>query len=235
MVDLAQADYSTDVFPDLCEPFVLPIARSLERDPDVPGLDRFVDRGEFLCREGDQKSAIYKLETGILSVTARRSFGPPEVVEMVFPGTFVGLGFLEHHIHSIMAVVPSRLTAYPLSSIGEFCSGSADVRERQALLTEREFAARRRQLDPEAAETPVRRVAAFLTAMHYMNRHEGRDAAYIAEFLKTGDVAAFLDLEVAALAEALAELKERGLVERADNGGLRLLDPDALEKLSGTA
>jgi CRP/FNR family transcriptional regulator, anaerobic regulatory protein len=235
MVDLAQADYSTEDFPDLCEPFVLPLARSLQRDPDVPGIDRFLDRGEFLCREGDQKSAIFKLESGILSVTARRPSGPPEVVEMVFPGTFVGLGFLEHHIHSIMAVVPSRLTAYPLSSIGEFCGASADIRERQALLTEREFAARRRQLDPESSESPLRRVAAFLSAMHYMNRHEGRDAAYIAEFLKTGDVAAFLDLEVAALAEALAELKERGLVERAENGGLRLLDPDALEKLSSAA
>jgi CRP/FNR family transcriptional regulator len=235
MVDLAQADYTTDVFPDRCEPFVLPIARSLERDPEVPRLDRFLDRGEFLCREGDQKSAIYKLESGILSVTSRRASGPPAVVEMVFPGTFVGLGFLEHHIHSVMAVVPSRLTAFPLSSIGEFCSASAEVRESQAVQTEREFAARRRQLNPETAETPVRRVAAFLSAMHYMNRHEGRNAAYIAEFLKTGDVAAFLDLEVAALAEALAELKERGLVERAENGGLHLLDPDALEKLSGAA
>lgn len=234
MDDLASADYSTTVFPDLCEPFVVPLARSLDRDPEVSGQDWFLERGEFLCREGDHKSAIYRLESGILSVTARRASGPPEVVEMVFPGTFVGLGFLERHIHSVMAVVPSRLTVFPLSAIGELCSASAEVRERQALQTEREFAARRRQLDPETAERPLRRVAAFLSAMHHMNRHEGRNAAYIAEFLKTGDVAAFLDLDVAELADALAELKQRGLVERAENGGLLLLDPDALEQLSGT-
>jgi Mn-dependent DtxR family transcriptional regulator len=65
-----------------------------------------------------------------------------------------------------------------------------------------------------------------------MNRHEGRNSDDIAEFLKTGDVATFLNLDVDALGRALADLKDRGLVDSADNGGLRLLDPGALEHLS---
>ena len=68
--------------------------------------------------------------------------------------------------------------------------------------------------------------------MHHMNRHEGRNSDDIAEFLKTGDVATFLNLDVDALGRALADLKDRGLVDSADNGGLRLLDPGALEHLS---
>jgi CRP-like cAMP-binding protein len=133
-----------------------------------------------------------------------------------------------------MAVVPCRLTEFPTSTISEFCSTSAEVRDRQALQTEREFAARRHELANGLSDRTVRRVAAFLSAMYHMNRQEGRNPAYIAEFLKTGDVASFLDMDVTALAEALADLKQRGIVERAENGGLMLLDPDALELLSET-
>jgi Mn-dependent DtxR family transcriptional regulator len=71
--------------------------------------------------------------------------------------------------------------------------------------------------------------------MVHMNRHEGRNPVDIAEFLKTGDVAAFLNLEVEDLAAALAELKDRGLVDRAGHGGLVILQPSELERLSESA
>lgn len=232
MTDLALADFTAVEFPDVCEPFILPHARKPDRAPEIAGVERSLERGEFLCREGDRKSALHRLDSGVLCFTTRRASGPPEVIEMMFPGEFVGLGFLEHHIHSVMAVVPSRLTEFPISAIGEFCNVSAEVRDRQSLQTEREFAARRHELANGLSDRTLRRVAAFLSAMYHMNRSEGRNPAYIAEFLKTGDVASFLDMDVAALAEALSDLKQRGLVERAENGGLMLLDPDALELLS---
>lgn len=235
MMDLASAEVSAPEFSDVCEPFVVPLARSLMAHEGVEGVsgpERRLDRGEFLFREGDSKSAIYRLETGILCVTARRADGPPDVVEMIFPGSLVGLGFLEHHIDSAMAVVASRVTVFPLSAAAALCEASPEARERQAVLTEREFAARRRELVPDTNDRPVGRVAAFLSAMYHMNRHEGGNPAFIAEFLNAGDVAAFLGLEVDALATALADLKERGLVESAGNGGLLLLQPEALERLT---
>ncbi len=232
MMDLASAEVPNVEVADECEPFVLPLARSLQAVPAVEGREVIVGRGEFLYREGDVKSGAYRLENGILCVTAHRACGPPNVVEMLFPGSFVGLGFLERHIDSVMAVVPSRLTSFPLSTISDLCAAYPEAHERQALQTEREFVARRRELIPDTDELPVRRVAAFLSAMHHMNRHEGRNSDYIAEFLKTGDVAAFLNLDVDALARALADLKDRGLVDSAESGGLILLDPGALEHIS---
>jgi CRP/FNR family transcriptional regulator len=232
MMDLASAEVPSVEVSDECEPFVVPLARSLQSAPTVDGEEVIVGRGEFLFHEGDVKSGIYRIETGIVCVTTRRASGPPNVVEMLFPGSFIGLGFLERQIDSAMAVVPSRLTSFPLSAISSLCAAYPEAHERQALQTEREFEARRRELIPDSDELPVRRVAAFLSAMHHMNRHEGRNSDDIAEFLKTGDVASFLNLEVDALARALADLKDRGLVESAANGGLRLLHPGALEHLS---
>jgi CRP/FNR family transcriptional regulator len=234
-MDLAHSETTsanTVEFSSICDPFVLPIARSLQAAVDFDGDEIALERGAMLFREGELKNGVYRLEAGILCITARRSSGPPRVVEMVFPGTLIGLGFLERHIHSAMAVVESRLTALPLSAVAELCNASPEARDRQALSTEREFTARRRELVPDSNELPVRRVAAFLTAMNEMNRREGRNPDLIEEFLKTGDVAAFLDLDVDALARALSDLFNRGLVARAENGGVMLLDANALSELS---
>lgn len=232
MMDFASAERPAIEFSEICEPFVVPLARSLLPVDSVAGQERFLDRGEYLYREGGRKDALHRLESGILCVTSRRADGPPNVVEMIFPGTLMGLGFLERHIDSAMAVIPCRLTEFPLSAASALCRGSPVTSERQALLTEREFAARRRELVPDRPDLAVQRVAAFLSAMHHMNRHEGRNPADIAEFLKTGEVAAFLGLDVEDLAAALGELKERGLVDRAEHGGLILLKPDELDQLS---
>ncbi len=233
MMDLASAERPAIEFSEICEPFVVPLARSLLPAEPIAGPERFLDRGEYLYREGGRKDALYRLDSGILCVTSRRADGPPNVVEMIFPGTVMGLGFLERHIDSAMAVVPCSLTEFPLSAASALCEGSPASRDRQALLTEREFAARRRELVPAPADPTVQRVAAFLSAMHHMNRQEGRNPAEIAEFLKTGEVAGFLGLDVEDLAAALADLKERGVVDRAEHGGLILLQLDELDRLSG--
>jgi CRP/FNR family transcriptional regulator len=234
MMDLATAEVPAIEFSEVCEPFVVPLARSLLPSGSIPGLERSLDRGEYLYREGSRKAAVYRLDSGILCVTSRRADGPPNVVEMIFPGTLMGLGFLEHHIDNAMAVVPCRLTEYPPEAASQLCDASLEDSERQAAVTEREFAARRSELVPASPERPVQRVAAFLSAMYHMNRHEGRNPADVAEFLKSGDVATFLDLDVEDLAAALAELKERGFVDRAGHGGLVILQPGELERLSGS-
>jgi CRP/FNR family transcriptional regulator, anaerobic regulatory protein len=235
MMDFASVEIPAVEVADECEPFIVPLARGLQPVPTVEGREVKVGRGDFLFREGDRKTAVYRLDAGILCVTSRRPSGPPNVVEMLFPGSYVGLGFLEQHIDSAMAVVPSVLTEFVSTAISDLCAASPEARERQAVQTEREFEARRRELMPDSDDLPIRRVAAFLSAMYQMNRHEGRNPEYIAEFLKTGDVATFLDLDVEALGRALAALKHRGLVDRAENGGLILLDPDTLEQLSSLA
>lgn len=234
MMDLASVEIPSVEVSDQCEPFVVPLARGFQPIPAIEGREVSLGRGDFLFREGDRKTSVYRLDAGIICVTTNRPSGPPNVLEMLFPGAYVGMGFLERHIDSAMAVVPAVLTQYPLSTISDLCAASSEAHERQSVQTEREFEARRRELVPDTAELPVRRVAAFLSAMYHMNRHEGRNPEYIAEFLKTGDVAAFLNLDVDALARALAALKHRGIVDRAENGGLVLLDPETLEQLCGS-
>jgi Crp-like helix-turn-helix domain len=87
--------------------------------------------------------------------------------------------------------------------------------------------ARRRLL--AAAQSHVR-VAALLSSISRNNRYEGRDPAFIPDCFSSGFVADLLGLSVDDLADALIELKHRGLVQE-QGSALRLTDLSALERL----
>ena len=87
--------------------------------------------------------------------------------------------------------------------------------------------ARRRSL--AATEGHVR-VAALLSSISHNNCYEGRDPAVIPDCFSSGFVADLLGLSVDDLADALVELKRRGLVQE-QGSAVRLLDLPALEKL----
>ena len=86
---------------------------------------------------------------------------------------------------------------------------------------------RRRSL--AAVESHVR-VAALLSSISHNNRYEGRDPAVIPDCFSSGFVADLLGLRVDDLADALVELKHRGLVQE-QGSALRLTDLSALERL----
>ena len=87
--------------------------------------------------------------------------------------------------------------------------------------------ARRRSL--AAAESHLR-VAALLSSISHNNRCEGRDPAFIPDCFRSGFVADLLGLRVDDLADALVDLKHRGLVEE-QGSAVRLTDLPALERL----
>lgn len=214
--------------------------RLTELDPGLLGFNILLDgpprrtiaRGDHLYVEGEPKLEIYRVEQGVVSITSRRDSGPPEIVELAFPGTVFGLGFLPEHIESATAVVETTVSVWPLAALPGLAEESLAVRNRQADATERELDYRRRMLVASTAGQPKLRVAAFLVAVSRLNGIEGRDPKVITESLRSGDVAEFLGLSLDTLAEALAELKALGHVSVGPCGRLHLTDPLELDRLA---
>lgn len=218
--------------PSFSDPLGAGRAESVPDPVSANLLQRSLDRGDVLFREGDAKEYVYQVEAGILCVTEQRDSGPPEIVELVFPGGLLGLGFLKFHIDSAMAVVASRVSLRRLEAIPGLCEQSLGARDRQDLATEREFAYRRRQLVTSIDSVPLVRVSAFLAAVSQFNQREGRDPRVIADSCRSGDVAGFLQMDVEPLAQALAELQRRKLVDCDSAGRLILPAPKQIENLS---
>jgi CRP/FNR family transcriptional regulator len=234
MVDLSVADVAPSAFSAFSR------RRQIQLVPENAASEApFADlsrctlaRGEVLFRVGGVKTHIYRVETGVLCVTSPMANGPPEIVELVFPGGLLGLGFLDYFINNATAVVESQVSVFPLDALATLCEQSPDARERQAQATAREFAHRRRQLVTATENEPLLRVAAFLSVVSQINLREGRDPHVISESLTSGEVASLLRMDIDTLASSLAELQRRNLVSQDAAGKLLLLDPTELELLT---
>lgn len=78
----------------------------------------------------------------------------------------------------------------------------------------------------------VERTAAFLIVVSRNNGYEGRDPSLITDDLGCGIVADMLGFDIDDLGLALRDLQTRGLVDCDKDGGLRLIDIEALDRAS---
>src|SRR5262245_9158911 len=81
----------------------------------------------------------------------------------------------------------------------------ASRREQRA--ADKVFALRRIELVQEGRESPLKRVAALFAVLSNNNTYEGRDPHLIADSMRCGVVADYLNLSVDELAEVLVDLE----------------------------
>jgi len=103
---------------------------------------------------------------------------------------------------------------------------------RQRRAADKAFALRRIELVQEGRESPLKRVAALFAVLSNNNTYEGRDPNLIADSIRCGVVADYLNLSVDELASVLVDLETWGLIEPGPGGGIRLKNVAALETLA---
>jgi CRP/FNR family transcriptional regulator len=187
--------------------------------------------GEILFREGDPRRFVYRVETGALCLYRSRPDGGQDVLEFAFPGDLVGIGYLDSHVAAAQATMVTSLACLPREAHDPAAEQSTRARSRLTASIEREVAFLKDALVNRARPEPLRRVAALFVTLSRQNGYEGRDPDVIVDSLKCGTVAGHLGMSVDALAQELAELEARGLIEPCDKG-LRLLDVDTLMRLA---
>jgi CRP/FNR family transcriptional regulator, anaerobic regulatory protein len=198
---------------------------------DVPV--RTLSTGEILFHEGDLKAHLHEISAGVISVYRTRTDRPHEVIEFVFAGDVLGLGYLEYQIYCARAVVETQVKCLPLSAMENILLDDNRAKQRHAEAIQREFAFRRNLLVTANRRRPVGRVAAFLFALSQLNRNEGRDPTIVGDSLKCGMVAESLGLDLDSLGGALVELEKKELIEQCPPLGLRLTNLGGLESLAG--
>jgi CRP/FNR family transcriptional regulator len=173
---------------------------------------------------------VFKVETGALCLYRSLPDGGQDVLEFAFPGDLVGLGYLDSHVSAAQATMITSLRCLPRDRLDPVLERSVRSRSRLTTAIEREVAYLKDALVQRQRAAPLRRVAALFVTLSRYNGYEGRDPAVITDSLKCGAAAGHLGMSVDVLAQQLAELEARGLIETCDKG-LRLLDVDALERL----
>lgn len=192
---------------------------------------RTLSPGEVLFHEGDPRSHVFRVESGVLCLYKRRADGTQDVLEFAFPGDLVGLGYLESHVTGAQATVETSLSCLPRTALDPAAEKSPRLRGRLTASIEREVAFLKESLLQQRRPRAVQRVAALFVTLSRYNVYEGRDPSLITDSFKCGVIAGYLDMSVDYLAAQLTELEARGLIEPCDRG-LRLKNLDALEALA---
>ena len=169
--------------------------------------------GEPLFREGDRRAHLYRISAGVICVYRTRIDRSHDVIEFVFPGDVLGLGYLDHHINWARALVETRVQCLPLTALDDLLKYDHRAKKRRAETLQREFAYRRDLLINAIQRNSVGRLAAFFLSVSRLNKNEGRDPSIIINSLKCGIVADWLGLDLNALGDALVELEKKGLIE----------------------
>ncbi|MGZ5919249.1 MAG: hypothetical protein ACXWJV_05565, partial [Hyphomicrobium sp.] len=151
--------------------------------------------------------------------------------EFLFPGDFVGLGFLEKHCLNARALLDTSVECLTLDAAAEVIGNDAKAKTKLAAAIEREFEIRREELRRAGQRQPIERVAALLVTSARTNVQQGRAPDLIEDSWRCGVIADLLRLSLDELTAHLVELERRGLIKATPNG-LRLRDITALEALA---
>lgn len=189
---------------------------------------QMVAANAFLFRAGDPRTHLYRVESGAICLYETRRTDRQSVIEFLFPGDYVGLGFLEKHHLSARALLDSTVTYVPIDALADVARSDPRAQAKLAMSVEREFEARRDELCNAGQRRPIERVAALLVTSAHTNVQQGRPAELIKDSWKCGVIADLLQLTLDDLSAILIELQRRGLIEAAGED-LRLTDIAALE------
>lgn len=196
-----------------------------------------LNKSERLFSAGERKRHLYRVESGLLSVSWLSPDGAPVAIETIGPNAFFGLGYLETHLYEAVALADSMVSCWPLESLAFIIDQFPGARDRQNDAVEREFKHRRASFIAAAPTgTPAARLASFLVVVARMNAGEGRDPHIIGESMRCPVVADYLKIDIDTLSDALLELHRAGLIAAEAQGKLRILNLQRLESYpSGSA
>lgn len=186
--------------------------------------------GETIYWQGDRRDMVLRIDAGTVAVFRRHDGRPSTITRIAGPGDYIGLGCLDHHSETARAVCEATLTCISLDEFAQLAAGDERLRAMQADADERDFRNRKDELTTAPRPTPERSLAALLGCISQLNTYEGRDPHVVGDCLTCGVVADLLDLDIDRLESALVQLQRQALIESTDDGAIRIVSLDRLDR-----
>jgi CRP/FNR family transcriptional regulator len=188
--------------------------------------------GQTLFGCSEPKECIFRVEDGTIRITANPQNGPIETIEEISRGVVFGLGNLDHHIHTAIAVTDSSVSFWPRTALPELTKQDPQTGQRQFDAIEREFKYLRSSIVASTANRPMARVAAFLSYLSHTNATEGRDPEIIDDTVQCHVVADYLKMDIATLEDALRDLERQEIIAYHPPRGLQIRDIVRLDRFA---
>lgn len=207
-------------------------------DSEVGALEkimtpRSLDHDQILAQQGDERSHVYTLSSGMLRLYSALPDGRRQITGFLLPGDYFGLADDRVHTQTAESVTASNLCAFPLREMDDLLKTYPRLKDRLYVMTQ---LALRQAQDSQmilGRLTPLEKLSAFLLVF-------SRRAAALKQkdnpvFLPMprADIADYLGLTVETVSRSFSELKKRGLIVLKNAHTAELRDRAALTRLAG--
>lgn len=191
--------------------------------------ERKLDAKEHVFCEGDARTHVYCVEDGVIAIYKTLFDGRRRIIDVAYPGDFIGLGLLGEHIMSAQATCPSKVRCLSAIALEKLAETDASLAIKLYKSVCHDLMAARTLLVTVGQRSAVERVAAFLLALH---RRSGTHGIIKLE-MRRSDIADLLGLTIETVSRTLTKLREMGVIELEQGSTtLRLLDPRHLADLA---
>lgn len=168
---------------------------------------------ETLYAAGERKTAFYRVEAGALLIATPAPDGSLGKLRLVFPGEYIGLGFLSEHRVTARAIVASTVSSLPLDKLDEAAACCPALEQQLNDAVQFEFEQLRNKAVALGNDAlPVERVANYLVVVSHIALLEGRRADLTSDNITADQLAGPLNLEPSAIKTALNQLVSYGLI-----------------------
>lgn len=187
---------------------------------------------EHLWCEGDERSHVYRVESGAVCVYKVLPDGRRHVVDFALPGDLIGLGAARTHAFNAQALEATRLRGMAVAAFNLAVREDSRLAIKLYEALSRELEAARAQLLMVSKRISTERVAAFLVALSNRNAAHGQDATRIALPMRRVDIADFLGLTIETVSRTFTKLRASGVIDLAPGNTVVLRDLDRLHELA---
>lgn len=193
---------------------------------------RGVAEREHVFAEGDRRSHIYRVESGVVCLYKLMPDGRRQVLGFAYPGDLIGLGTCDEYSFNAQATQATQLKCLRWSSLQSLARMDAELGFKLYSAISLELTAAHDLLLSMGRRSAVERIAAFLLSMSRRNEDNGRDPMVIDLPMTRSDIGDFLGLTIETVSRAFTKLRQQGLIDLTQCTRVRIVHIDELEKLA---
>jgi CRP/FNR family transcriptional regulator len=196
-------------------------------------ISRTLAAGQVLADQGDVRTHVYTLTSGMLRVLASLPDGRRQITGFLLPGDYFGLADDNVHTQAAEAVAGSNLCAFPVREMDLLMVRFPRLKDRLHVMTQ---VALRQAQDSQmilGRLAPLEKLASFLLVLSQRAvLHKQSDNPVLLP-MPRADIADFLGLTVETVSRSFSALKKRGLIRLPDAHTAEIANRAALARLAG--
>jgi len=193
---------------------------------------RRVEAREHLWCEGDQRTHVYRVETGAVCIYKVLPDGRRHVVDFAFAGDLIGLGLTSEHAFNAQALVATRIKGLTVSAFNQALREDSRLALKLYEALSQELDAARAQLLMVSKRVSTERVASFLLTLSDRAQKRGADPSVIGLPMRRVDIADFLGLTIETVSRTFTKLKTSRVISLLPGNQVRIVDRARLEDLA---